>query len=238
MYFGWKHAAEASALTLLSVAACTGSYGPVGVQGWTRQEQLDWHHGNQGSRLIPLSWAKALETATGNDLFFTTKRLTELGYLASEADDSSVLPIGFSTDESDDRAFERSRLRWFKGQSSTEPWLGMTCSACHTGEVRQSGQRVALIDGAPGNGDFQTFIEQLDAAAAATLADDAKFDLFAQKVFKIEAEGGKGPAPRPQDLAENNILLRQSLKRFVDWQTNVSKLNNPHGDIIRRHGGC
>ena len=59
--------------------------------------------------------------------------------------------------------------------------MGLTCAACHTNDMVLAGERVR-IDGGPPLSDFDTFMARLDAAVAATLADDAKFERFAARV--------------------------------------------------------
>ena len=64
--------------------------------------------------------------------------------------------------------------------------LGLTCAACHTGQLEyvQSGVVHALrIDGAPAKTDAQQFLADLLAASRATLAEPARFDAFAKAVL-------------------------------------------------------
>src|SRR5437763_432345 len=69
---------------------------------------------DQGSRMIPLAWAKAL-TTDGKP--FLRDSLTRYGYLANPNSDKG-LPIGFTA----------------SGPLGSEA-LGMTCAACHTREI-------------------------------------------------------------------------------------------------------
>ena len=64
--------------------------------------------------------------------------------------------------------------------------LGLTCAACHTGQLEyaQGGVVHALrIDGAPAKTDAQQFLTDLLAASRATLAEPARFDAFAKAVL-------------------------------------------------------
>ena len=45
-------------------------------QGWAQADRDYWYEQTQGSRLIPYAWAKALETADGSGIFFSTANIT------------------------------------------------------------------------------------------------------------------------------------------------------------------
>ncbi|MGC5798256.1 di-heme-cytochrome C peroxidase [Sphingomonas sp. NFX23] len=198
---------------VLIIAACSGVAREARLeQGWTAQQRLLWYHGNQGSRLAPRAWLAALESPADGQPFFTIERMETLGYLAPDANDASGLPIGFAVDRGPDDKFERSRLRWFDKQPGSEPWIGMNCAACHTGEIRNGGARLR-IDGAPGMGDFQSFIEQLDAALQATVREPARFDRFAKRVLN------------ERDNIPNRTMLRNALQQLVIWQARVQAMN-------------
>src|SRR5262249_45026676 len=74
------------------------------------------------------------------------------------------LPVGFVADEGIDRR-----------------WLGFTCAACHTTEIRL-GNTGYRIDGAPTHADAQAFLTDLVAALRQTRDDPQKFQRFAAKV--------------------------------------------------------
>jgi len=207
------------------LGSCVAGTKPVDGQGWSRTEQLNWYHGNQGSRLIPKQWLMALEEAGSNKPFFTIANMQGLGYLAPDPDDTTGLPIGFAIDSSDDTPFVRSKLHWRAGQSSSEPWVGMTCAACHTGQIETEDGISIRIDGGPGLGDFQSFIEALDASTRATLKDPAKFARFATAVLGPHAPGEEGD-------------LRSALTAFMAWEDRIEALNNPAGPdrVTLRYG--
>ncbi len=204
---------------LLSAACMRGESAPAAVsksQGWDRNQQLLWYHADQGSRLIPQRWLTALEQANSTDPFFTPANVARFGYLPPDADDRSGLPIGFAVNYADDTDLSYTSLQWYKGQDHKQPWVGMTCAACHTANIR-AGAQLLRVDGAPGDGDFQTFIEQLDLALVATLADGAKFHRFAGAVL------GADRAKDPENLAK----LRGALASLVSWEGKVKSMNDP-----------
>ncbi len=143
----------------------------VGVlldQGLTPGLRQSWYRLSQGSRLIPYSWFLALEQP-GNDRPFRADEVIErFGYIPQEYATANPdgLPVGFTKGEDERKV----------------AWLGFTCAACHTSEIRHQGTRFR-VDGAPGMADLVPFRDELIAAVRATLADPAKFDRFAAKAL-------------------------------------------------------
>lgn len=138
-------------------------------QGWSSDLRTRYYFDPQGSRLVPYDWFVALEQPDTDRLFVDAAHVEALGYLSAEpsALNPDGLPVGFVKDPVDD--------------PETGPWMGLTCAACHTNDMLLAGKRVR-IDGGPPLADFETFMKRLDAAMVATLADDAKFERFAERV--------------------------------------------------------
>lgn len=211
--------AAAMAVGLVSACVPGGGGASVGTrtQGWTETDRYGWYRGTQGSRLMPLAWFNALEQPGSTAAFNDTGFLTSFGYIPPAAADKIRLPIGFAVDRQPDTALKVTQLRWYAGQrgdskESAEPWLGLNCSACHTAELSYQGKALR-IDGGPGLGDFQSFIEAVDKALVQTRADPAKFDRFAAKVLA----GKDNPA--------NRASLTQALGALIDWQAQTERMN-------------
>ena len=87
---------------------------------------------------------------------FAADQLQRYGYLRNDSPKNREgLPVGFVIDG-----------------DTTSGQLGMTCAACHTGqlEYQKDGVTHALrLDGAPANADFQQFLTDLTAASRETL---------------------------------------------------------------------
>lgn len=182
-------------------------------QGWSLAEQAQWHSLSQGARLIPQSWLGALEQADAERAFLQRSHIESFRYLT----DSSPLPVGFVVDAQSDQHFsEVSKLRWRKGQGDSEPWVGMNCAACHTGELAFQGKRMR-IEGAPALADFQGFMASMNKALAATLEDQKKWDRFAGQVLAGADDGG------------NRTMLKGALDSLVRWQRRVEETN--HTDL-------
>ena len=177
-------------------------------QNWSEADRTAWYDATQGSRLLPLSWFRALEQPKGGAPFADDRYIAAFRYLPRPG----RLPVGFAVDDSDDQLLSVTRLRWKGDQSATEPWLGLNCSACHTAEVNFAGTPLR-IDGGPTLADFQGFTEALDAALRATLEDPKRFARFAVKVLGA------------QDSAQNRDLLRSALGTLVSWDAEIERMN-------------
>lgn len=139
---------------------------------WTAATRADFYERDQGSRMIPLSWLKALRQPDGQP--FLDASLSRYGYLPNPAN-ADGLPVGFTT----------------SGASGSEI-VGMTCSACHTRQISAEGKSYR-IDGGPAIVDFQNYLADLDAAAGRAIASDADFKTFAARVLKTAT-------PEPADV--------------------------------------
>lgn len=155
------------------------------AQNWSEQQQQWFWFTSQGSRILPYDWYLALEQAGNTELFRSDAHMDELRFLLEKpsAANPDGLPVGFAKDTDG------------KGGA----WVGLTCSACHTGQVNYKGTMMR-IDGAPTLADHFRFSDELVAALQATAADDAKFERFARKVL------GQGYIP------ESAQKLREELR--------------------------
>jgi hypothetical protein len=157
---GFGKLAAGAALGLSVTGVSLAAQTPVFVKqgkSWTAAARADFYTRDQGSRIIPLAWLRALKTADGQP--FLHDGLARYGYLPNPGS-SSGLPIGFM---------------------AAGPDAAMNCSACHTRQIAVAG-REYRIDGGPALSDFQAFLADLDAAVGRVLADDAAFAAFAAAV--------------------------------------------------------
>jgi hypothetical protein len=174
-----------SALALAEARAQQGSTGTAAAavtyaaQGWSAADRNTFYTTSQGSRMMPYVWFKALRRLDV-DQAFAADKLQRYGYLPNDPSPVSNpegLPVGFVIDG-----------------TAASAYLGMTCAACHTGqlEYRQDGVTRALrLDGAPANVDFQEFLTDLLAASRATLTQPDRFDAFAREVLGGGYTGAK-----------------------------------------------
>ncbi len=150
----------------------TGAVGTLtyAAQGWSTGDRETFYATSQGSHLMPYSWFKALRR-TDVDEPFAADKLLRYGYLTHDVSPANPegLPVGFVVD----------------GPVASGQ-LGLTCAACHTGQLEymQGGVVHAMrIDGAPAKTDAQQFLTDLLAASRATLSEPARFDRFAKAVL-------------------------------------------------------
>ena len=165
-------------------------------QGWSAADRETFYTTSQGSHLIPYAWFKALKRTDVDELFAADK-LQRYGFLAHDVSSANPegLPVGFVID----------------GPAASGQ-LGLTCAACHTGQLEytQGGVVHALrIDGAPAKTDAQQFLADLLAASRATLADPARFDAFAKAVL--------GPGANPAKAAQVKDGLGKWVAQFGEF---------------------
>ncbi|HYJ30450.1 MAG TPA: di-heme-cytochrome C peroxidase, partial [Allosphingosinicella sp.] len=209
-----------ASVALMASAQALYGQGPAPAsasQGWTANDQSFWYWTTQGSRLIPESWFRALERAEDEVRFMAPENINRYRYLTSGM--SNGLPVGFAVDQQDDDHLERTRLRWRAGQPDNEPWIGFTCAACHTSEIAV-GTRRLRIDGAPGMGDFQRLVEDVDRAlhalqtsATATGAGQSKWRRFSAAVL------GR------RDNDANRATLLRALGEHIARRDQVATMN-------------
>ena len=151
-------------LTSVALGARAASAVRPAAQGgdWTDATRATFYSSDQGSRLIPLDWLRALKEPDGTPF---VAALPRYGYLANPFAAADGLPIGFT-----EAATPRGAV------------VGLTCAACHVREIEADGA-TWRIDGAPANADFGAFLADLDAAVGRVLANDAAFTPFATAVL-------------------------------------------------------
>lgn len=182
-------------------------------QGWSVKQIEAWYTLSQGSRLLPLSWFRALEQPGSSQPFFETANMEKFRYLSRVPAGAEQLPVvGFTVDTQDDSNLGITRLRWKAKQSSREAWMGLNCSACHTSEITYQGKRMRIEGGAT-LADAQSFIDELNLALVETRDNTEKQDRFAKAVLK----GADTPA--------NRSMLKNELTRYVAWQQKLAKAN-------------
>jgi len=170
-------------LSGLSSAAQTTDCDPANLKGllggqsiipqnWTCADRQQYWFTDQGSQIIPYDWFLNLEQMGNTSRFSAQANMNRYGYLPQNPSDMNKdgLPIGFTLG----RTKGNSKYR-----NISKRWLGMTCAACHTGQVEFKGAKF-LIEGAPTMGDFESLIVDLVGAMQATLDDGNKFDRFAK----------------------------------------------------------
>lgn len=114
---------------------------------------------DQGSRLIPFAWARALKTPDGRP--FLADGFARYGYLPNSQSPTTGLPVGFLVADGN---------------------LSLNCAACHTREI-EAGGKSWRIDGGPALANMGALWADLDVAVGKTLDDPAAFSEFARAVM-------------------------------------------------------
>ncbi len=157
-------------------------------QNWTAKQRAWFYSTPQGSQLIPYDWFLALEQADSTTLFRDNKNILKYRHLPQPPSswNPDGLPVGFVADD-----------------GASRRWLGMTCAACHTNDIRL-GTTAYRVDGAPTLGDVPGFLVAMTAALRRTMDDPAKFDRFSTAVLKSR--------DAPSNRVELNAQMAASLK--------------------------
>ena len=143
-------------------------------QAWSQDDREWYHHFSQGSAIIAYDIYLNLEVAGGQDLFRSDANSVRYGLVPEPANRANpdALPIGIS---------KETLTTPIKGWPAGD-YVGMTCAACHSGQLKYKG-KVIHIDGGGNNAiDMQGLTRALDDALKATLTDAAKFDRLAGRL--------------------------------------------------------
>ena len=164
-----RRLAAAAGLSLgAACAALTAQAGPVfyAAQGpdWGRSEREAFYFTDQGSRIMPLAWMRALKAPDGAG--FLADGLARYGYIQGENGPAADIPVGFT----------------LAPTKASGDMIGMTCAACHTRQIEIEGASWRL-DGGPAIVDFQAFLADLDKGMLAALKDEASFKAFGDAVL-------------------------------------------------------
>ncbi len=139
--------------------------------GFSEQEQALWHHHDEGSGFIPLSFFHALEDSVTGRPFIEI--LPRFGFVAGPSN-TYGLPIGFSAAP-------------VAGAPTQSVLVGVSCAACHSGQFTY--QDTALtIDGAPNMLDFEALLAGLEGDLAETLKSPRRTLQFVSTLMQWERQ--------------------------------------------------
>lgn len=178
-------------------------------QNWSPEESTRFYFTSQGSQILPYDWFLALEQPNSTNAFRVNANLTKYRYLLQKPGPMNPdgLPVGFVKDNGPERA-----------------WLGLTCAACHTGQVEFKGIGYR-IDGGPSGADVHGFLRDLSAALVATRDDAAKLDRFASKVLK------RVPSTSELEAFKNDLqIVIERRQGYIDRNFPVNALPG-HGRV-------
>ncbi len=158
---------------------------------WSPQARQTYYYTPQGTQVKGLryDWFTALELPFSRERFATPEYLARFGFLIDpEQKPSEVnpgnLPVGFARHQDDETGAN---------------YLDVTCSACHTGELRYNGQAVRIDGGSALHSLASTvptlrggsFGQALGMSMAFTYYNPLKFRRFAEAVLGDDYPQGK-----------------------------------------------
>src|SRR5215467_7919194 len=165
--------------------------------GLTPAQRETYYHLSQGSEILPWILLTAVDVADPGSTKPFVENLSRYGLLPDPARDDG-LPIGLTV--------------------SSNPFtfgidfVGITCAACHVGELRHDGKAVR-IDGAPNMFNMQLFYSDTVDALMAALNDHGKLWHALKRLGRQDHDryGLAAPFVRPASLVwfGANILLHR-----------------------------
>nr|WP_189674284.1 di-heme-cytochrome C peroxidase [Pseudomonas sp. SWRI179] len=173
---------------------------------WSAAERQTYYFTPQGTQVKGLryDWFTALELPFSQQRFASPEYLARFGFLIDPAQKATPenpgnLPVGFTRHQN---------------AGSADPFLDITCAACHTGELHFKGQAIR-IDGGSAQHVLPSsvptlrggsFGQALVASLASTYYNPWKFERFARQVL------GKDYDARHEDLRK---AFKDSLDTFL-----------------------
>src|SRR5581483_2890391 len=149
-----------------------------GDQNWPANQREWFYHTTQGTELVPYKWFLALEQPKIKFFgkapkFADTEYLARFGFLTDAAGPQNPdgLPVGFAKDTVVDPE-----------SGETVEVLGLSCAACHTGQIEYQGKGIR-IDGGSATTDLASFQTELGYAMAFTDKVPFRFERFAKRVL-------------------------------------------------------
>ena len=192
-------------------------------QGWTEEDRLLYYNVSQGSAAMSYDIFLNLEVPDSQTLFRADENMARYGLLPQPSDpkyNPDGLPLGVSKTVVNDG-------RW-KGE-----WVGLGCAACHNGQLEYKGTKIRISGGNANTLDILAFIQGLDDALAATVADPEKFTRLAEKLGKNDDSGKEGLRRRLQQDAEaiHRYRSRTALTPIVVGPGRMDALGLIHNQV-------
>jgi mono/diheme cytochrome c family protein len=172
----------------------------ISAQNWSAEQRAWFHHTSQGTKLMPYAWFLALEQpvlswpATAPP-FLAPSHMARFGFLPSTRSSLNLdaLPIGFARDE----------FGVQEGSDVPEVVVGLTCAACHTGQIER-GRQAIRIEGGPAMVDIGAFQDAIGVALFLTYGSGPRFDRFAGSVL---ARNGQADTPEAREALHTRLGL-------------------------------
>jgi RoxA-like, cytochrome c-like len=145
------------------------------LNGWrkghdARELARTWYLTPQGSQLLDFDVFMSIPSTSTDAVFAARANLETYGFLYSNSyaagTGQAELPIGIVKDTRGEGHTPLSK----HAQDLTRDYVGMTCAACHTGDLRYNGERF-LIHAGQSNLDYERFMSDLNIAVSKAAKD-------------------------------------------------------------------
>ncbi len=170
LYQSWDDDPDRGAIAMQAGAFGESYSTPIYLdQGWDANDSLWYYTTTQGSALMPYDLFIALEQSDSRTPFRANSLIDKYRYLPQKPTffNPDGLPVGFVKES-------------YRGKD----YIGMTCAACHTGQVNYKGVAIR-IDGGPAMADMVGFLADLEQSLASTRADSEKNQRFVARVLEL-----------------------------------------------------
>lgn len=165
-------------------------------QGWDDAQEQIFYHTPQGTVILPASWLAALQSPDGRP-FMDPDHMRRLGFIADDRSTANpyAWPIGFAINPAKDTAGVET--------------VGLTCAACHTGEISYRGKTLR-VDGGQANIDLDAFKKEITDAILSTGATPARREAFEKRAVQL---GFPAERMRPDFEARYRALVDATPER-------------------------
>ncbi len=163
-------------------------------QGWDITDSLWFYTTTQGSNLMPYDFFMVLEKPGKSELFRSDETMNFYRYLPQKATPTNpdALPVG-----------------WVKDTYKGKEYVGLTCAACHTGQINYNGIGIR-IDGGPANADMETIMKDIAKAMKHVAKDEEARNRFVKNVL------ARGKYTSESDVIADLNRYTQRLISYID----------------------
>jgi len=188
----------------------------------------DWYKTTQGSHLLPWEVFRTIEQADSEALFSARTSLSKYGFLFPEeqAYDAANTQYNGSYGERVERniSVDGMPIGFLRDKSEIDRrnYLGLSCAACHTGEINYAGSTY-YIEGGQANADVDSFLNQLADALEANKNNSAKLRRFKRR-FRGFAFRNLDISAAPINIFAGERYLDEAIRYvrgFVERNKNV-----------------
>ena len=171
-------------------------------QAWSAQDRADYYWTSQGSALLSYDIYLALEAEGTKDLFSSRAHSDRMGLLTEPLDSArnpDNLPVGV--------AKASITVGQYKGI-----YAGLTCAACHTGQIQYQGKQIRIEGGASNRIALWDWLRSLSVSLDRVSTDPERYKALAAR---IRAKGPVDDADLRKRLMADTALLRERVDTIL-----------------------